>query len=105
MAILHMNKNSYDNFFMNFSTKSKFDILMALRDGPLSVTDIAKKVGEEQSKVSHNLLKMSGCHILNVRKDGKQRIYSLNEETVVPLIDLVEKHVKRCCLGKCKGKV
>ena len=96
-----MRKNSYDNFFMNFSTKSKFDILMALRDGPLSVTDIVRKVGDEQSAVSHNLLKMSGCHILNVRKEGKQRIYSLNEQTVAPLLKLVESHVKRCCMGRC----
>jgi DNA-binding transcriptional ArsR family regulator len=96
-----MNKNSYDNFFMNFATKSKFDIIMALRDGPLSVTEITKKVGDEQSAVSHNLLKMAHCHILNVRKDGKQRIYSLNEETVVPLLKLVESHVKRCCLRGC----
>ncbi|MFH0956352.1 MAG: metalloregulator ArsR/SmtB family transcription factor [Candidatus Aenigmatarchaeota archaeon] len=97
-----MNKNSYDNFFMNFATKSKFDIVMALRDGPLSVTEIARKVGDEQSAVSHNLLKMEGCRVLNVRKAGKQRIYSLNEETVVPLLKLVESHVKRCCMGRCK---
>lgn len=96
-----MKNAAYNNFFMNFSTKSKFDILMALRDGPLSVTQIAKKVGDEQSAVSHNLLKMSGCRILNVRKDGKQRIYSLNEETVVPLLNIVEGHVKRCCLRGC----
>ena len=96
-----MSRNSYDNFFMNFATKSKFDIIMALRGGPLSVTEIARKVGDEQSAVSHNLLKMSGCHILNVRKAGKQRIYSLNEETVMPLLSLVESHVKRCCLRGC----
>jgi DNA-binding transcriptional ArsR family regulator len=97
-----MKSTTYNNFFMNFATKSKFDILMALRDGPLSVTQIAKKVGDEQSAVSHNLLKMEGCRVLNVRKEGKQRIYSLNEETVVPLMKLVEEHVKRCCMGRCK---
>jgi DNA-binding transcriptional ArsR family regulator len=96
-----MKSKTYNSFFMNFSTKSKFDILMALREGPLSVTDIARKVGDEQSAVSHNLLKMEGCRVLNVRKDGKQRIYSLNEETVVPLLNIVEKHVKRCCMGRC----
>ncbi len=98
-----MKKSSYDNFFMNFASKSKFDIIMALRDGPLSVTEIARKVGDEQSAVSHNLSKMAGCHVLEMRKEGKQRIYSLNKETVMPLIELVECHVRRCCMGRCRA--
>ncbi len=97
-----MKKASYNNFFLNFATRSKFDIIMALRDGPLSVSQIAERVGDEQSAVSHNLIKMSGCRILNVRKDGKQRIYSLNEETVIPMLGIVEKHIRKCCMGRCK---
>ena len=99
-----MNKASYNNFFMNFSSESKFGIIMALKDGPLSVSEIVQKVGDEQSAVSHNLRKMSGCHVLNVRKEGKQRIYSLNKDTVIPILEIVEKHVKNCCLGRCKNE-
>ncbi|UCD02889.1 MAG: winged helix-turn-helix transcriptional regulator [Candidatus Aenigmatarchaeota archaeon] len=95
-----MKRSSYNNFFMNFATESKFGIIMALKDGPLSVNEIVNRVGDEQSAVSHSLRKMSGCHILNVRKDGKQRIYSLNEDTVLPMLKIVEKHVKKCCLGR-----
>lgn len=98
-----MKSSSYNNFFMNFATQSKFDIMMTLKNGPLNVTDIAKKVGDEQSAVSHNLTKMAKCHILNVKRDGKQRIYSLNEETVLPILKIVEGHVKRCCIGRCKN--
>ena len=98
-----MKRSSYNNFFMNFATQSKFDIMMALKEGPLNVTAITKKVGDEQSAVSHNLTKMAKCHILNVKRDGKQRIYSLNEETVLPILKIVEGHVKRCCLGRCKN--
>jgi DNA-binding transcriptional ArsR family regulator len=97
-----MKKASYDNFFMNFATRSKFDIIMALRDGPLSVSDICRMVGDEQSAVSHNLAKMAACHILDVRQDGKQRIYSLNEKTVIPMLKIVEGHVKRCCPRRCE---
>ncbi len=99
-----MKRNSYDNFFMNFSSRSKFDIIMALREGPLSVSDIVKKVGDEQSAVSHNLSKMSKCHILDVKQDGKQRIYSLNEKTVIPILEIVDRHVKHCCLGRCHNE-
>jgi DNA-binding transcriptional ArsR family regulator len=97
-----MKKSSYNNFFLNFATRSKFDIIMALKDGPLNVSQIAEKVGDEQSAVSHNLTKMAVCHILNVKREGKQRIYSLNEETVIPMLKIVDKHVRRCCLGRCE---
>jgi DNA-binding transcriptional ArsR family regulator len=86
---------------MNFASPLKFDIIMALRNGPLSVSEICKKVEEEQSAVSHNLVKLERCRILNVRREGKQRIYSLNKETVMPMLKIVERHVKRCCLGRC----
>ena len=97
-----MKRASYNNFFMNFATQSKFDIIMALRDGPLSVSQLAEKLGEEQSAVSHNLAKMSGCHVLDVKQDGKQRIYSLNKDTVIPMLEIVERHVKCCCIGRCR---
>ncbi|MBR9683037.1 winged helix-turn-helix transcriptional regulator [Candidatus Woesearchaeota archaeon] len=95
-----MKCNAYEIFFMNFANKTKLDIIYSLREGPLSVLEIAQKIGEEQSKISHNLRKMSECRLLNVEQRGKQRIYSLNRETVIPMLELVEKHVKTCC---CAG--
>jgi len=93
--------HSYYSFFRNLANKTKFSIIMALKSGPLSVTEISKRVDEEQSKVSHNLKKLCQCHILDVKKQGKKRIYSLNKDTVIPLIDLVTKHVKINCAGRC----
>ena len=83
---------------MNFSNRTKSDIINLLRDGPLSVKEITKKIGGEQSKISHSLGDLRGCHILNVRHEGKQRIYSLNEETVIPILEMVERHVRKNCL-------
>lgn len=96
-----MNKYSYYRFFSNFSNRTKSDILNLLRDGPLSVNDIAAKMGGEQSKISHSLRDLRGCNILKVRNEGKQRIYSLNEETVIPIMEIVERHVRKNCLRGC----
>lgn len=96
-----MKCKSYEWFFMNFANKTKLDIIMALREKPLNVSQIVKKVGQEQSKVSHNLKKLSVCNILNVKQKGRERIYSLNKETVIPLINLVVKHVEKNCKLKC----
>jgi len=77
--------------------------MMILKEGALSVNEIAEKLGEEQSKVSHNLKKLSRCNVLTVEQKGKQRIYSLNKETVLPMLELVSKHVKyHCQEGCCK---
>jgi DNA-binding transcriptional ArsR family regulator len=97
-----MNCNSYEVFFRNFSNKTKFDIIMALRNKPLNVNALVKILGEEQSKVSHSLASLAQCGVLSVKQEGKKRIYSLNKETILPIITLVEKHVEKHCTGKCK---
>jgi|TARA_B100001964_G_C14219448_1_gene594504 DNA-binding transcriptional ArsR family regulator len=99
-----MKCKSYETFFINFSNKSKLGIITALRSGPLNVSTIAKRTKEEQSAVSHNLKKLSACHILDVEKVGKERIYSLNKDTVMPILKLVEKHVIKRCPGDCCKK-
>ena len=98
-----MKCTNVEKFFNNFAQKTKLSIILILKEKPLSVTDIAKKINEEQSKVSHSLKKLTECSILAFKQKGKQRIYSLNKETVLPLLSLVEKHVKQNC-QKCQEK-
>ncbi len=92
-----MRCKSFDLFFQNFANKTKLDIILVLKDTSLSVNEIATKLGEEQSKISHSLKKLIQCNILRVEQQGKQRIYSLNKDTVLPMLKLVEKHVKNHC--------
>ena len=99
-----MKCKSYETFFVNFANKTKLGIITALRSMPLNVNAIAKKVNEEQSAVSHNLKKLTDCHVLDVKKVGKERIYSLNKDTVIPILKLVEKHVIKRCPGNCCKK-
>jgi DNA-binding transcriptional ArsR family regulator len=78
------------------------EILYLLRARPMSVSEICKAMEEEQSKISHNLKKLVECHILDVEQKGKQRIYSLNKDTIIPILDLVEKHVRKYCGQVCR---
>ena len=96
-----MLKNSYENFFVNFANKTRLAIIVALKDGPLNVSEISEKINEEQSKVSHNLRKLSECQILNYEKKGKERFYSLNKNTVIPMLKIVESHVCGYCKLNC----
>ena len=92
-----MRCKSFDLFFQNFANKTKLDIILVLKEKRLSVNQIADKLGQEQSKISHNLKKLIQCNILNVEQQGKQRIYSLNRDTVLPMLKLVEEHVRHHC--------
>ena len=92
---------SYDSFFENFSNKTRMKIIESLRKGPKSVTEICKDTNEEQSKVSHNLKRLTDCHFLDVERNGKKRIYSLNKDTIIPLLGMVSNHVKKYCCEVC----
>lgn len=93
---------SYNAFFTNFANRANLEIISALRERQMNVKTIVKNTGREQSAISHNLKKLCDCNILNVKKQGRERIYSLNKNTVVPLLDLVDKHVRKNCKG-CKN--
>jgi len=97
-----MNCISYEDFFGNFSNKTKLRIITGLRTKPLSVTELSALLGEEQSKISHSLAKLAKCNIISAKQQGKKRIYSLNKDTVMPMLALVDKHVHNHCKGRCR---
>lgn len=84
-------------FFETLGTKLKIDIIDLLNGKQLSVNELAKALDQERSKVSHALLSLYECGFVDVKKEGKSRIYSLNRETILPLLNLIEKHVKKYC--------
>ncbi|MBW2974816.1 metalloregulator ArsR/SmtB family transcription factor [Candidatus Woesearchaeota archaeon] len=95
---------SYDLFFETFSNKTRMRIIEALTSGKKSVNELCRITGEEQSKVSHNLKKLTECRFLDFKREGKKRIYSLNQDTIIPILKLVEKHVRTYCREACSKK-
>ncbi len=95
---------SYNVFFETIGNKTRLRILEALLIRPMSVTEICSSLKEEQSKISHNLKCLTDCHFVDVKQKGKQRIYSLNKETMVPLMKLVGEHVKKYCCSECGAR-
>lgn len=96
-----MNNMSYDKFFINFASRERLEILSLLKERPLSVSEIVYALNKEQSRVSHNLKRLLTCNLVKVRQEGKKRIYSLNQDTVLPILNLARKHVKNFCPGSC----
>lgn len=93
-------------FFNTLANKTRLAILYSLREGEKSVNEIIAVTKLEQSLVSHNLALLRRCRFVEVSVKGKQRIYSLNKKTILPLFDLVDKHMHTFCTceetGKCQ---
>lgn len=99
--MFHMNNSTYHIFFTNLANPLKIKIITLLKEKEKSVTELTKSLKVEQSKISHALASLRNCRIVNVKQEGKQKVYSLNKETIIPMLDLIDKHSKNFCDCKC----
>lgn len=98
-----MTETSFDHFFTTLGNNQRLRILRYLANsGPNNVNAIAEALDLEQSATSHYLKVLLGCHFVEVTRDGKERIYALNEDTVRPLLTQIERHVDKYCVKNCK---
>jgi DNA-binding transcriptional ArsR family regulator len=105
----HLNHNSYNIFFSNLANPLKIGIILSLRTREKNVTELVKDLNVEQSKISHALQSLKSCNIVNMKQRGKERVYSLNEDTIVPMLDLIDKHAivhcnNKCCMKECEKR-
>jgi DNA-binding transcriptional ArsR family regulator len=100
-----MSFNTYHLFFRNLSNALKIRIVSELREKDLSVNELVDKTGVEQSKISHALKSLKNCRIVSSKRKGKQIIYSLNKDTIIPILKLIDRHaVKHCECASCSNK-
>ena len=94
-----MKCDAYHVFFKNLANPLKTAIVAELRKKPMSVTELSKRIDVEQSKLSHALSNLKFCNIVTSKQIGKQRIYTLDKKTVVPILNLIDKHRMTSCEG------
>lgn len=100
----NVNASTYHIFFRNLANPLKIKIILELKDKNMNVSDLTHELGVEQSKVSHALILLRRCNIVKASKKGKERVYSLNKKTVVPLLKLIDEHSNSFCRCKeCRG--
>lgn len=90
-----MIKVSYTLFFKALSNDTRLRIVDLLRSGSRNATEIGKALNIEQSMVSHNLACLINCGFVIANKNGKSKVCSLNIETVLPLLEIIDRHVER----------
>ncbi len=96
-----MNKSQYKTFFNTLGNVTRLEIINALRHKPLNVTQLVKETGHQQSTISHSVKKLESCHFVTVEQRGQERFYALNEDTILPLLNIIDTHVKKYCDKNC----
>jgi len=87
-------------FFSTLANPTRLAILEHLREGPKSVKQISESLGQEQSMISHNLKPLVECRLVFVERKWKERLYSVNKETMEPVFKLFNFHAEKYCPTK-----
>ena len=97
-----MKNNTYHVFFSNLANQLRINIISSLKHKSMSVGELSEKLRVEQSKLSHALASLRECNLVSFKQKGKERIYSLNRKTMLPILKLIDAHAKLNCKGTCK---
>jgi DNA-binding transcriptional ArsR family regulator len=92
-----MNNSTYHVFFSNLANSLRISIISSLREKEKSVSELVDELKVEQSKISHALKNLKNCRIVEVKQNGKQRIYFLNKKTIIPMLKLIDEHASTQC--------
>ena len=82
-------------FFKALANKGRISIINLLETGPRNVNQIADSLGIGQTLVSHHLRCLSFCGFVTSERNGNSKKYSLNDETISPLLQIVDKHIEK----------
>jgi DNA-binding transcriptional ArsR family regulator len=92
---------AYIDFFRTLCNETRLGIILFLKKGSKNVSQIVKELKMEQSRVSHNLQCLEKNGFVEVKKEGKQRIYSLNKDTIEPILRDAKRHIEKYKNKEC----
>lgn len=92
--------NSLATFFSIIGDTTRCKILFALKETPMCVCDLANVLSMTKSSISHQLKKLKTAGVVKCERNGKQIIYSLDDDHVFKIFDTSINHINH----KCKDK-
>lgn len=85
----------YALFFQALANQTRMQVLHLLADrGSMSVSEICNELALEQTHVSHSLKCLTFCGLVTSSREGKSKFYSINNQTVLSLLKIVDNHLK-----------
>jgi DNA-binding transcriptional ArsR family regulator len=89
---------AYKRFFTTLASEPRLRILNLLRTGPMHVNGIIEALGRDQPSVSHDLARLRECGFVTAERNGRTIEYSINDETITPILGLIDTHMDAYCL-------
>ncbi|MBY3621053.1 winged helix-turn-helix transcriptional regulator [Acinetobacter sp. CUI P1] len=77
-------------FLRGFSDKTRLQILDSIRTEEKTVSQIVDELAGNQSNISQHLACLKGCGIIVSRQEGKYIYYSLRNERILGLLDMID---------------
>lgn len=77
------------SIFQALAHPTRIAIVEVLRDGEISAQTIQKRLGLEQANLSQHLSVLRSRQIVSTRKEGNQVFYSLRNQVLVRVLDLM----------------
>lgn len=81
------------DLFKGFSDPTRVHILFLLMEREMCVNDIAQAVELSQSAISHQLRLLKQMHLIKYRREGKNLLYSLDDDHVRMILQMGLEHV------------
>jgi DNA-binding transcriptional ArsR family regulator len=94
---------AYKIFFGTLISESRLKIINLLRNKKMNVSQIIKELKSDQTAVSHDLQRLKKCGFVISEVKGKYRYYKLNQTTIKPLMNLIDKHMSCNCIHILKA--
>ncbi|HII79064.1 MAG TPA: winged helix-turn-helix transcriptional regulator [Methanosarcina sp.] len=85
-----MNEEENLQLFKALSEETRYKIIKVLLEGERCACEIPDLIGKTQSNTSMHLAKLQDWGILKVRKDGKMRLYSVDNEKIRQIMKILE---------------
>jgi DNA-binding transcriptional ArsR family regulator len=89
---------AYKIFLGTLVSEPRLKIINLLRKGRKNVSEIMEGLNTDQTSVSHNLARLKKCGFVKDESDGKFKYYKLEEETIEPMMEMIEKHMSQHCI-------
>ena len=89
---------AYKIFFGTLVSEPRLKIINLLRKGKKNVSEIIEGLKMDQTLVSHSLSRLKLCGFVTSEIDGKFRYYKINDKTIRPLMEIIEKHMSQYCI-------
>ena len=94
-------EHAHDFFLSTLNNKTRLAIIMNLRNSPKNVTRLTEDLDVHQTTISHSLKRLLDCGFVFVKRNGKERVYEINNKTIKPLLGLMNSHVEQYCKKRC----